>query len=357
LNASPDGIVLTDLNGIITDISDIALQLLGTDSRDELVGKDIFRFIPSEEKHKMDELIERTMTEGIAQQIEIPVKKINQSLFLGEISSTLIQGLDGTPSSFMIIIRDISQRKKMETKHFHADRLANIGEMASGVAHEINQPLNIISMVMDKLIFEAARIETIDLDFLKSKSDKIFENITRIRNIIDNVKAFSRNDNDYVLTSFDINLSIENAVSMIAEQFKHLGIILNLQLEKQLPQIGGNTNKFEQVILNLLINAKDAVIDKKRKQEEYIEMVVGIKSFRENQFLIIEVTDNGIGISNDDIHNIMLPFYTTKETGKGTGLGLSICYQIMKEMGGTIEITSDQVHGTTIKLVIDSRKK
>ena len=250
LNASPDGIVLTDIKGIITDISDIAVELLGADLRDELVGLDFFSLIPADEKQKMDVLIERTMNEGIAQQIEITVKKKNQSVFLGEISSTLIQGLEGAPLSFMIMIRDISQRKKMEIKQIHADHMANIGEMASGLAHEINQPLNIISMVMDKLLFEAVKTETIDFEFFKIKSEKIFENIIRIRNIIDNVKAFSRGDDDYVVTSFNINSSIEDAVSLITAQFEHLGISLNLQLEKKIPNIHDNTYQFG--IVNLV---------------------------------------------------------------------------------------------------------
>jgi C4-dicarboxylate-specific signal transduction histidine kinase len=163
--------------------------------------------------------------------------------------------------------------------------------------------------------------------------------------------------NDYVLSLFNVNASIENAVSLIVEQFKHLGIRLNLHLDKKIPQIIGNTFKFEQVIVNLLNNAKDAVIEKKNKQEEYCDLIVAIRSFRENETLIVEITDNGIGISNDDINNIILPFYTTKEEGKGTGLGLSICYQIIKEMGGNIDITSDKVYGTKIKLVLKIQKK
>ena len=171
-------------------------------------------------------------------------------------------------------------------------------------------------MVMDKILFESAKTETIDIEFLKNKSDKIFENITRMRNIIDHIRAFSRSRDDYVLTAFDINLSIENAVSMITEQFKYLGINLNLQLENKFFTIFGNTYKFEQVIVNLLVNAKDAVIERESKQEEYFEMIIGIRTYQENQYLIVEITDNGIGISNDDINNIMLPFYTTKDEGR-----------------------------------------
>ena len=357
LNASPDGILLINMKGIITEVSEIGVEIFGADTRDDLVGKNIYRFIPSTEKSTLRDIIEKTISEGLAQNIGLNIQKKNRSVFASETSATLIQSPDGTPISFMIIIRDISHRKKMETKQIHADRMANLGEMASGIAHEINQPLNIISMVMDKILFESAKTETIDLEFLKTKSNRIFENITRIRNIIDHIRAFSRSHDDFVLTAFDINSSIENAASMIMEQFKHLGINLNLQLEKQIPQIFGNTYKFEQVIVNLLVNAKDAVIDKQFKREDYQEMNVDIRSYQENQFIVVEVTDNGIGIGNDDINKVMLPFYTTKDEGKGTGLGLSICYQIIKEMNGTVEIISDREAGTKIKLVLDIQRK
>ncbi|MEI7525675.1 MAG: PAS domain S-box protein [Mariniphaga sp.] len=357
LNASPDGIFLIDFNGRITDVSEIGVELFGFENKEELLGKHFMGFVPSEGKKIILDIITKTMNEGIAQNIEMRIRKKNNSLFLSEASSTLIQGADGKPFSFMIIIRDISFRKKMETKQIHADRMANLGEMASGIAHEINQPLNIISMVMDKILFETAKTDFVDVSFLKLKSDKIFENITRIRNIIDHVRAFSRTHDDYVLTAFDINTSIENAASMIAEQFKHLGINLSLNLEKQIPQIVGNTYKFEQVIVNLLTNAKDAVIEKKSQQEESIDLSVGITSYQENKFLIVEIADNGIGIGNDDFHNIMLPFYTTKEEGKGTGLGLSICYQIIKEMDGMIDISSNKTEGTVIKLVLEIQKE
>jgi len=239
----------------------------------------------------------------------------------------------------------------MEAKQIHTDRMSTLGEMAAGIAHEINQPLNIISLAMDKILFETARTEKLDMEFLKNKSDKIFDNITRIRDIIDHVRAFARSQEDFIPAAFDINSSIVNASSMIVEQFKHHGISLNLQLELQIPQIVGNTYKFEQVILNLLANAKDAVTEKKNRQQD-IEMQVGIRSYQENHFIFVDITDNGIGISKDDIHNVMLPFYTTKEEGKGTGLGLSICYQIIKEMKGAIEITSDSILGTKFQLIL-----
>ena len=144
---------------------------------------------------------------------------------------------------------------------------------------------------------------------------------------------------------------------MITQQYKHMGISLDLNLDEEIPQIVGNTYKFEQVIVNLLANAKDAVIEKRTKHQEYTQMNVGIKSYQENNSIIVEISDNGIGINDDDLNNVMLPFYTTKEEGKGTGLGLSICYQIIKEMSGTIDIISNEDSGTLIKLELQIQKK
>ncbi|MEI7896228.1 MAG: PAS domain S-box protein [bacterium] len=356
LNASPDGMVLINLKGIIIEVSVIGLNLFGADARVDMVGRNLSQFVPAEENNILTELLAKTTDEGLTQNSGLTIKRKDQSIFAGEISATLMQDQNGVPISFMIIVRDISQRKKMEAKQIHIDRMSTLGEMAAGIAHEINQPLNIISMVMDKILFETVKTETVGMEFLKNKSDKIFENITRIRDIIDHVRTFSRSQDDYIPTAFNVNSSIMNASSMVVEQFKHNSISLNLQLEPQMPQIVGNTYKFEQVILNLLTNAKDAVTEKKNQQQD-VEMQVGIRSWHENQFIFVEVTDNGTGINKDDIHNVMLPFYTTKEEGKGTGLGLSICYQIIKEMNGTIEIASDRELGTKFQLVLPLQKK
>jgi two-component system NtrC family sensor kinase len=140
---------------------------------------------------------------------------------------------------------------------------------------------------------------------------------------------------------------------MIIDQYKNNAILLNLNLENQLPQLYGNIYKFEQVIINLLSNAKDALLEKKNKKTGEVSLLVTIKSYYENSCLIVEIADNGIGIPKENIQNVFLPFYTTKDTGKGTGLGLSICYQIVNEMGGTMELESDQLIGTKIKILLN----
>jgi len=350
LNASPDGIVLINNKGIIIEVSEIGLELFGFNNKEELHGKHYLYLVSPEEKNIIREVISKTVDEGINQNIEVKFKRRNNSFFPGEISTTLIQEPLGGPFFFMITVRDITTRKKMEKKMIHADRMASLGEMASCIAHEINQPLNTVSLIMDNVLHEVTENKNTDKNYLTKKTDKIFDNIIRIRNIIDHIRAFSRDQSDYISASFDINSSINNAINMIAEQLKHYSINLILELDQNLSLIIGNTFTFEQVILNLLSNSKDALLDKKSQNSVDYDMFIKITSFMENEYLIIEVVDNGKGIKKEDIENVTLPFYTTKDTGKGTGLGLSISYRIIKELGGTIELEPNTFKGTTARI-------
>lgn len=356
INASPDGVVLVDLSGKIKEVSEIGIELLGAGLREVISGKDVATFVADDSAGLIREILKTTLENGFAKNIEIKLKRIDQTLFLSEISANLIQDANRNPLSILIVIRDISQRKKLQANQIHADRMASLGQMAAGMAHEINQPLNIISMVMDKLLFEANKNKELSLEMLNDKSNKVFENLTRIRNIIDHIRVFSRSNVEYIPIAFNINMSIENAISMISEQFKHLGIKLNIHLDEGIPQLVGNTYQFEQVIINLLSNAKDAILEKKSTDNMFTDFCIDIRTFVNENDMIIEVKDNGAGIREEDLNNILLPFFSTKEEGKGTGLGLSICYQIIKDMGGNIDISSIKSQQTSIKLIFDLKK-
>lgn len=355
IEASPDGIFITDLKGAIVEVSTVGLALYGTTASEDLVGMNFSKLVAPDEINALDEIFSGTMIHGLVQNIEIKFMKKDQSLFITETSFTLLHDTVGTTISYMIIVRDISQRKNLEMQLIHSERMAGLGEIASGIAHEINQPLNTISMAMDNILGEIAMDEKIEMGYLRKKSDKIFDNITRIRNIIDHIRVFSRGHDDYVLTGFSINASILNAVSMISEQFKYHGIELGLMLDDKLPQINGNTFKFEQVILNLLSNAKDALLERMDGPDMPINKSIEIRSYEENRQIIVEVSDNGVGISDENIKKVMMPFYTTKAPGKGTGLGLSVSFQILKEMHGTIEFTSKLSVGTKIKIILSAK--
>jgi PAS domain S-box-containing protein len=350
LNTSPEGIIIMDMRGNITEISNITLEIFGAENKLEFLGEHFFHFIPNDEISKLKDVLRRTQLEGLVQNVEFILAKKNQSQFICELSTTLIQEPDGKPKAYMAIIRDISQRKKIEQQLIRTERMVSLGEMASAMAHEINQPLLSISLGIENLFLKIKQANSVDETYFHNKSEKIFEDILRIGRIIDHIRAFSRDHDEYIFTSFNINDSIKNAISMISEQFKHHGIMMTMKLDKKVHPIIGNTYRFEQVILNLLTNAKDALEEKKKTSKSDFEKAIMIRTYQDAKTNYVEVKDNGKGIKPEDIDRIMFPFYTTKEVGKGTGLGLSISFGIIKELNGNIEIESDNLKGTIFRI-------
>jgi PAS domain S-box-containing protein len=352
LNASPEGIIIMDLNGDIREISNMTSEIFGIDDKNEFIGKDVKTLFPVEEHAKFNELIEKTIEDGRTQNVEFILTKADQSQFICEISTTLIQENDGRPKAFMAVIRNISERKKIEQHLIHTERMVSLGEMAAGIAHEINQPLNTISLGLENLLTELRKIKGIDELYFHNKATRIFDNISRLDYIIDHIRTFSRSNDGFLQSNFDVNESIKDGISMIAGQFNHRGIALVLELDDNIPQVIGNTYRFEQVIINLLTNAKDALEEKMKIHNPDSHQVIEIKTYERNQYVYVEVKDTGIGIKQDLLDKIMLPFFTTKDAGKGTGLGLSISFGIVKEMNGNIEIQSEFSIGTTVKIII-----
>jgi PAS domain S-box-containing protein len=357
LNASPEGIFIMDLKGRITEISDIILEIFGAGAKNEFIGVPFFHFIPKTEIKKMKGILSNAKSEGLIQNIEFILTRKNQSQFICEISITLIQDADGKPDAYMAIIRDISQRKKIEQQLNRSERMASLGEMASAMAHEINQPLLSINLGIENIFLKMSKVDALDKTYFQNKSDKIFEDVLRIVRIIDHVRAFSRDHDEYISTSFNINDSINNAISMISEQFIHHGISLTLELDKKVHPINGNTYGFEQVILNLLTNAKDTFEEKVKTSKSDIKKKIIIRTYYDANSNYVEVIDNGNGIKPDVIDQIMHPFFTTKDAGKGTGLGLSISFGIIKELKGNIDVESNSHSGTTFRISLPSPKK
>jgi len=356
LEATKEGIIIFDPQGRITEVSNIALEIFKAIKRDELTGKRFLEFIPAELRTKQGTSFPDMVEEGFTKTLELTLLRTDGSRFVGEVNvSPLREGME-VAKGYLVVIRDISERKKMDKQLIHTERMAGIGLMAAGMAHEINQPLNTISLSMDNLIL-SMNAGSADKTYLENKTTKIFENIKRIRNIIDHVRAFSKDHDDYIQSKFNINESIRNAKSMVSEQFKHNGIHFVLNLDGILPEVVGNTYKFEQVMVNLIINAKDAIEEKADTLNTDFVKAVEISSYREHQHIYVEVKDNGIGIESKDVDKVMLPFYSTKKEGLGTGLGLSISFGIIRDMNGTIEIQSERLKGTTIRIMIPVKKE
>ena len=357
ISASPDSIITTLLSGIISSISDIGLEIFGASKKSDLIGQPFSTMVYPGNLQVIEEIFDITLREGLVQNREILLKKKNNSVYSAEISVALIQDYNGAPSSFMMSIRDISQRKIIENELFHAKKLIGLGEMASGIAHEIFQPINNIGLMVDKMMMMASKNDWSCKNEIHATSEKIFENIIRVQIIIDNIRSFSSTDNNYISSDVNINKSIRNALMMISEQCKHRSITLDFKPEQERFSVRGNIYKFEQVMFNLVKNSMDALEEKKQHNGVPFEMKILIRSFVLNDSVAVSVEDNGVGISEKNMEYIMHPFYTTKESGKGTGLGLSISYGIIKEMNGDIKIKSDPMHGTTVIITLPKAAK
>jgi PAS domain S-box-containing protein len=355
VKTSPDGIIITDLKGYVTEASDMARKLLGVTEEQDIIEQHFINFVPRKSFKSIVQIIKSVLDKGMVQNFEIELMNADKTEFIGEISITQIKDNCLRTKAFMSVLRNISDRKIVDKQLRHTERMTGIGEMATGMAHEINQPLNTISLSIDNILFSLEN-NTITEEYLKSKLNKVFDNITRIKKIIDHVRTFSRDQDDFVQTSFNINESIRNSISMISEQFAHKEIELVFDFEKELPDIKGNGYRFEQVILNLLVNARDAIDEKKKKWCSKFEKKVSIQTSLRNGHVFVEVKDNGAGIPVDLIDKVLLPFFTTKAPGQGTGLGLSLSYGIVKELAGEIEIKSVPDLGTEILIKIPLKR-
>ncbi len=236
----------------------------------------------------------------------------------------------------LVTTGDITKRLEAEQQLIQASKMATLGEMASGVAHELNQPLAVIKTAGSILKKKLGRSVLAEDDTLVNVTHKIDANVDRASNIIDHMRQFARKS-DARLERTHINQVIEKAFEMFDQQLKVRGIEVVWDKAPDLPTILAEPNRLEQVFVNLFLNARDA-IEEKWEMHVDTEAVkkIGVTTRLGGESIIAEVCDAGDGVPPEIAEKIFEPFYTTKEVGKGTGLGLSISYGIVKELGGDI---------------------
>jgi len=230
---------------------------------------------------------------------------------------------------------------------YHEDRLATLGMMAAGIAHELNQPLNTIRVVTDGFLFGRNEGWPLDPGELFDGLEMISRQVARMDKVIRNIRNFAREGRDFEGESVMVNEAIENVFSMIGRQIEAHGIRVEKDLDPELPRIRASLNGLEQVVMNLIVNARQALdesdVDPKR---------LWIRTESREGAIRIEVSDNGGGIPGHLLERIFDPFFTTKTTGKGTGLGLSISQSIISRFGGRIEGHNNESGGATFLVTV-----
>ena len=254
----------------------------------------------------------------------------------------LIRSRDRFLNANLELNKTISELREKQQMLIQKSKLESLGELSAGMAHEINQPLMVISLsienIMQKMI---AGKKSLSLPYLQKKFGSILHNVSRIQQIIDNMRIFAREQSGILFEKVNISEVIEKTLDMVSVQYRSEGIkLITGTIDKKLFIIG-NFFKLEQVLLNLLSNSRYAVNEKSKKKEIYgyqmeIELVVACSG----NMVVIEVSDNGIGIPENHMEKLFTPFFTTKLEQEGTGLGLPIVYGIVKELNGDITVNS-----------------
>ena len=252
---------------------------------------------------------------------------------------------DGKVSGYFGIHRDLTEKRTLERQLIHTQKMESIGTLAAGIAHEVGNPLASISA----LVQVAQRI-TSD-PFVNEKLGLVKSQVTRISKIIRDLVDFSRPSN-YELELTDINKVIYEAVEITKVGTKAKDIIFETTLSKSIPMLPLIADQTQQVFVNILLNAVDAIADKKRNNK--IDKI-SVKSESNEDEVTLTFSDTGIGIKEENLNKVFEPFFTTKKEGKGTGLGLWVSYGIVKSFQGDIKIKSKQNEGTIfiIKLPIN----
>jgi len=251
--------------------------------------------------------------------------------------------------AIILATTDITEALEKEAQLLQASKMTTLGEMSAGIAHELNQPLNAIKMGSEYLNMMIENRKEIPEKNLVEVSRQISEQVDRASEIIDRLREFGRKP-DFAKEKVDINEAVRVAIGIVGQQFRLQNINITLEMDDSLPPILARKTRIEQVIFNLVANARDAVMRTKEARPGKVKPAITIRSFYENERVTLTVADNGSGIPKDILNKVFEPFFTTKEVGSGMGLGLSISYGIVKDYNGNIDIQSKEGEGTTITL-------
>lgn len=251
---------------------------------------------------------------------------------------------EGNLTAVIHHMKDMTERIKMVAQIVQSAKLAAIGEMAAGVAHELNNPMTVILGTAQLLMREPGR---------DSRESELLKDIVncglRCKKIVQNLLTFSR-QYEYQLTPTDLNQEVEKALQLFHHQINLNSINIKKFLDPGLPMVMANDHQIQQVMINLLLNARDAL--EPLAKNKVIEVASQVWEKDNKQWAVLTVTDNGVGIDQENISKIFNPFYTSKEASKGTGLGLSVSLGIAEAHGGTIKVESAPNKGSTFSLIL-----
>lgn len=277
---------------------------------------------------------------------------INQSKHITKPGREFYVSIHSSPSEFagrkvwLVSIMDITKRLEIEQHLIQASKMATLGEMATGVAHELNQPLAVIQTSMDLLKRKIVRGDPVPAEDIGKIAELASGSVDRATKIIGHMRAFGRLS-DIQMERVNINDVLNRAFEFFKQQLTLRNIVVEWDEDEKLPLVLCEPNRMEQVFINFLLNARDAIEEKAQKSGGEIERRITIKTMHNHEFVTVRISDTGTGVPQSIRDRIFEPFFTTKQVGKGTGLGLSISYGIVRDCGGTINVTNNDSGGAS----------
>lgn len=353
--ASPDAIIVSTVTGTIIAANQAAAVLHGYASPEELIGLHGPGLVCPADRPRAEQHI-RALAEGhpgTPQTLECTAQRKDGSTIEVEGTITLVCAEpDETPPALLIRIRDISDKKRVAAQLAHADRLASIGLLAAGIAHEINNPLTYVMFSLTKLAGDLPGLLTEPSPTARSTQiNKAVELATaaltgmgRVRDIVRNLSVFTRFD-DQEATAVSINEVVKGATNMAFNQIKYRAQLVEDYGE--VPLIQANQARLYQVFLNLLVNAAQAIEEGAPEKNE-----VRVRTWADEHHVCAAIEDTGRGIPAEDLSRIFQPFFSRKDPPAGSGLGLSISREIIESYGGEIDVSSAPQRGSRFTVSI-----
>jgi len=340
LESAPNPIFVTNPDTSLRYVNPAFEKLTGF-TYEELIGKRApYPWWPEELGRKMTADFENAMATG-GRKSEKGFQKKNGELFWVALNSTPIMH-EGKLIYFLVNWVDVTERKRMEEQLMLTDRLASIGELASGIAHELNNPLTSV-IGFSQLLLEEDIPEN-----LKEDLHTIYSEAQRASAIVKNLLTFARKHSPLRQLS-QINNILEDVLKLRAYEHKVNNIEVEKQFAEDLPEVMIDYFQMQQVFLNVIVNAESAMLEANGRGK------MSITTSQYNNYVRVVIADNGPGITKENLRRVFDPFFTTKEVGKGTGLGLSICHGIVTGHGGQIYAESKVSKGATfvVELPLD----
>ncbi len=303
------------------------------------------------------ELFEKEEREGISEKIKT-ANELNKVKQVKKNREFLYVNMRISPSDFsgkkvlLVTTSDVTKWLEAQSQLIQAGKMATLGEMATGVAHELNQPLSVIKTASDFIMRKLRKNEVIQKDILLTMAEEMDSHVDRASGIINHLRQFGRKA-DLKLEHVQVNDILKRAFEIFSQQFKLREIEVVWHLDEALPFILAEPGRLEQVFVNLLINARDAIDEKwTTVSKGHGGKRIILKSSVHADMVVVRVIDTGIGISDVIAGKIFDPFFTTKKVGDGTGIGLSISYGIIKDFGGSLGVDPHDPEGTCFTVTL-----